>query len=222
MESLTEDLYNAAEKLIEEVEEMGSFCSLQPAHTDGGRVCDGMLGWYCLMVAFAVIMIAVCLSGGMAAAIEGGMPKLMIEESAAKKQARIDSGQETVVGVNKCVSSTCWLAGEFVESASHLSTHAARDGRLVFFSPCRYLSDAEPVDVLAIDNAAVRAKQVARLKSVREARDETAAQEALSALRESARLTESTGSGEHPQNLLALVRCCRLSGGGCFFCCCCC
>ena len=46
----------------------------------------------------------------MAAAIEGGMPKLMIEESAAKKQARIDSGQETVVGVNKCVSSTCWIA----------------------------------------------------------------------------------------------------------------
>ena len=83
-----------------------------------------------------------------------------------------------------------------------------------FFSRCRYLSDAEPVDVLAIDNAAVRAKQVARLKSVREARDETAAQEALNALRESARLTESTGSGEHPQNLLALVRCCCLSGDG--------
>ena len=41
--------------------------------------------------------------GGMAKAIEQGMPKLRIEESAAKKQARIDSGQETVVGVNKYV-----------------------------------------------------------------------------------------------------------------------
>ena len=43
--------------------------------------------------------------GGMAKAIEQGMPKLRIEESAAKKQARIDSGQETVVGVNKYVLS---------------------------------------------------------------------------------------------------------------------
>lgn len=41
--------------------------------------------------------------GGMAKAVESGMPKLRIEESAAKKQARIDSGNETIVGVNKCV-----------------------------------------------------------------------------------------------------------------------
>lgn len=39
--------------------------------------------------------------GGMAKAIESGMPKLRIEESAARKQARIDSGQDTIVGVNK-------------------------------------------------------------------------------------------------------------------------
>ena len=63
----------------------------------------------------------------MAAAIEGGMPKLMIEESAAKKQARIDSGQETVVGVNKCVSSTCWLASLLIGECWP-STHIGRDG----------------------------------------------------------------------------------------------
>jgi methylmalonyl-CoA mutase len=41
--------------------------------------------------------------GGMAKAVESGMPKLRIEEAAAKKQARIDSCKEVIVGVNKCV-----------------------------------------------------------------------------------------------------------------------
>lgn len=129
MESLTDELYQAAEQLIQEVEEMG----------------------------------------GMAKAIDSGMPKLRIEESAAKKQARIDSGQETVVGVNK------------------------------------YVTDADTVDVLAIDNAAVRSKQVARLVDVRAARDEAAVTASLDALRESAAHTESTGDGNHPQNLLKLA-----------------
>ncbi|CAB3985968.1 Methylmalonyl- mutase, mitochondrial [Paramuricea clavata] len=61
MECLTDDLYEAAEKIIEEVEELG----------------------------------------GMAKAVAEGMPKLKIEECAARRQARIDSGSETIVGVNK-------------------------------------------------------------------------------------------------------------------------
>jgi methylmalonyl-CoA mutase len=61
MESLTNDIYDAALKLITEIEDMG----------------------------------------GMAKAVDSGMPKLKIEESAAKRQARIDSGKETIVGVNK-------------------------------------------------------------------------------------------------------------------------
>jgi len=61
MESLTDELYNEAKKIIDEVES----------------------------------------KGGMTKAIATGMPKLRIEESAARKQARIDSGIETVVGVNK-------------------------------------------------------------------------------------------------------------------------
>ncbi|CAG8527955.1 59_t:CDS:10, partial [Dentiscutata heterogama] len=61
MENLTDEIYHAASKVVEEVEEMG----------------------------------------GMAKAVASGMPKLKIEESAARRQARIDSGQETIVGVNK-------------------------------------------------------------------------------------------------------------------------
>ncbi|MBZ9749704.1 methylmalonyl-CoA mutase [Deinococcus sp. HMF7604] len=99
--------------------------------------------------------------GGMAKAIESGIPKLRIEESAARKQARIDRGEDVIVGVNK------------------------------------YRPSAEtPVDVLDIDNAAVREAQIARLDRVRAERDPQAVQAALDALEEAAR----TGEG----NLLAL------------------
>ena len=85
--------------------------------------------------------------GGMAKAIETGMPKLRIEESAAKKQARIDLGQDVIVGVNK------------------------------------YLVDSnDEVEVLDIDNDAVRESQIKRLESIRASRDEKAVQEALEAL----------------------------------------
>jgi methylmalonyl-CoA mutase len=99
--------------------------------------------------------------GGMAKAIEAGIPKLRIEAAAARTQARIDSGQQSVIGVNK-------------------------------FRP-----DVErPVDVLKVDNASVRAQQVARLARLRAERDEAATQAALRALTEGAR-----GSA----NLLALA-----------------
>jgi len=90
--------------------------------------------------------------GGMAAAIETGLPKLRIEEAAARKQSRIDTGQEVIVGVNK------YLAPE---------------------------GDA-PLEVLQIDNDAVRESQVARLKQVRASRDNTAVQAALAAITECA------------------------------------
>lgn len=99
--------------------------------------------------------------GGMAKAIESGVPKLRIEESAARKQARIDRGEDVIVGVNK------------------------------------YRPTAEtPVDVLDIDNAAVRESQIARLNRVKAERDTAAVQKALDALTEAAR----SGTG----NLLAL------------------
>jgi methylmalonyl-CoA mutase len=85
--------------------------------------------------------------GGMAKAIEAGIPKLRIEEAAASTQARIDSGQQKIIGVN------------------------------VF----RPENEAE-IDVLKVDNAAVRAEQIAKLKTLRASRDERAAQAALEAL----------------------------------------
>ena len=75
-------------------------------------------------------------SGGMARAIEAGIPKLRIEEAAARTQARIDSGRQTVVGVN------------------------------------RYRLDHEdPIDVRKVDNAQVRADQLAKLERLRAERD---------------------------------------------------
>lgn len=99
--------------------------------------------------------------GGMTKAIESGMPKYRIEESAARRQAKIDSGFETVVGVNK------------------------------------YRKEKEdPIETLKVDNANVRKKQVARLKSVRESRDNDKVNECLDKLTECAK----TGKG----NLLEL------------------
>jgi methylmalonyl-CoA mutase len=100
--------------------------------------------------------------GGMAAAIEQGIPKMRIEEAAARTQAHIDSGRQTVVGVNKF-----------------------------------RLENEDAVDVLKVDNSAVRTAQIDRLKALRESRDEQAVQAALTALTKSA----ETGDG----NLLALA-----------------
>jgi methylmalonyl-CoA mutase len=100
--------------------------------------------------------------GGMAKAIDAGIPKLRIEEAAAKTQARIDAGAQSVIGVNK-------------------------------YPP----SDDAPIDVLKIDNSAVRARQIEKLKRLKAERDPTALQEALDALTRAA----DRGNG----NLLALA-----------------
>ncbi len=99
------------------------------------------------------IMAEVDQLGGMTQAIASGMPKLRIEESAARRQARIDRGEEVVVGVNKYV--------------------AAEGG-------------GGSVDVLDIDNTAVRDAQIARLAEVRASRDQDACSRALEALTEAA------------------------------------
>ena len=100
--------------------------------------------------------------GGMAKAIEAGIPKLRIEEAAAKTQARIDSGAQSVIGVNK-------------------------------YPP----TDEAPIDVLKIDNSAVRARQIEKLQRLRAERDPGALREALDALTRAA----DRGNG----NLLALA-----------------
>ncbi len=121
MEKLTQDMADAAWKIIEEVDAMG----------------------------------------GMTRAVESGWAKLRIEASAAEKQARIDSGRDVIVGVNKFK-----------------------------------LAKEDPVEILEIDNVAVRDNQIARLRAVRAARDSARVQAALAALTEAAK----NGSG----NLLAL------------------
>ncbi len=99
--------------------------------------------------------------GGMAKAIETGVPKLRIEEAAARRQAQIDSGAETIVGVNKY-----------------------------------QLEKEAPMDILEVDNTAVREAQIKQLQQLKAARDNTKVRQTLDALAESAR----TGEG----NLLAL------------------
>jgi methylmalonyl-CoA mutase len=89
--------------------------------------------------------------GGMARAIERGIPKLRIEEAAARTQARIDSGAQTVVGVN------------------------------------RYRLPSEPpIDVLKIDNSAVRSRQIAKLQRLKSERNASEVERMLAALRSAA------------------------------------
>ncbi|WP_343526453.1 methylmalonyl-CoA mutase [Sphingomonas sp.] len=99
--------------------------------------------------------------GGMAKAVAAGWPKAMIEEASAARAAKVDRGEDVIVGVNKY-----------------------------------RLADEAPVEILDIDNHAVRAGQIARIAAMKAARDEAACRAALDALRDGAR-----GKG----NLLALA-----------------
>ena len=90
--------------------------------------------------------------GGMAKAVAAGWPKAMIEEAAAARQARVDRGEDVIVGVNKY-----------------------------------RLATEDRLETLEVDNHAVREGQIARLKRVRETRDEAACRAALHALTEGAR-----------------------------------
>ena len=99
--------------------------------------------------------------GGMAKAVAAGWPKAMIEEAAAARQARVDRGEDVIVGVNKY-----------------------------------RLASEDQLETLEVDNHAVREGQIARIKRVRETRDEAKCRAALAALTEGAK-----GSG----NLLELA-----------------
>ncbi len=100
--------------------------------------------------------------GGMTEAVSAGLPKLRILEAAARRQARIDQGEEVVVGVNR-------------------------------YQP----DEEEAVEILSVDNMAVRDAQLRRLESVRISRDEARCQEALQVLEHAA------GDDGQNKNLLA-------------------
>jgi methylmalonyl-CoA mutase len=90
--------------------------------------------------------------GGMAKAVAAGWPKAMIEEAAAARQARVDRGDDVIVGVNKY-----------------------------------RLANEDQIDILEVDNAAVREAQIARIRDVKAKRDEARCQAALAALTEGAK-----------------------------------
>ena len=100
--------------------------------------------------------------GGMAKAIESGIPKMRIEAAAARKQARIDSGNDIIVGLNKY-----------------------------------RLEKEDPIDILDVDNTAVRISQIQRLQELRAKRDDAAVKAALAAI------TKCVETGEG--NLLSLA-----------------
>ncbi len=133
------------------------------------NVVDPLAGSYYVealtasMVAEARKLIAeVEAMGGMTKAVEAGMPKLRIEEAAARRQARVDRGEDVVVGVNKYK-----------------------------------LKQEDPIDILDVDNSAVRESQVVRLNTIRATRDKARVEAALAALTGAA----ADGSG----NMLALA-----------------
>ncbi len=94
--------------------------------------------------------------GGMAKATETGLPKLRIEEAAARRQARIDGGDDVIVGVNRYRA-----------------------------------TEQTPLDVLRVDNDAVRRTQVDRLRKLRAERDDKVVEHALTRLRGAARGTDN-------------------------------
>jgi methylmalonyl-CoA mutase len=106
-------------------------------------------------------------AGGMARAIEAGIPKMRVEEAAARTQARIDSGRQPVIGVNKY-----------------------------------RVAGADDIDVLKIDNRAVRAQQLEKLRRLRAERDPAACRAALDRL--TAAAGKPHGDGDE-NNLLALA-----------------
>ncbi len=99
--------------------------------------------------------------GGMAKAIESGIPKMRIEEAAARTQARIDSGLQTIVGTNKY-----------------------------------RLEEEEPLEILEVDNSAVRDAQIKRLAKLRAERNESECQAALDALTECVKTGEGNLLGK--------------------------
>jgi methylmalonyl-CoA mutase len=99
--------------------------------------------------------------GGMSKAIETGLPKMRIEEAAAKRQARIDTGKDRIIGVNAFVT-----------------------------------DDKTMMELLEVDNTAVRESQIARLKKMKAKREEGKVKEALEALTQAASGKSASGQSE--------------------------
>ena len=110
--------------------------------------------------------------GGMTKAIEKGIPKMRIEEAAAKKQAKIDSGQDIIVGVNKF-----------------------------------QIKEEDPLQILNVDNEAVRRSQISRLSSLKKNRNSKKVKEILTEITKNAKLDLQSNNPESlkKKNLLHLA-----------------
>ena len=110
--------------------------------------------------------------GGMTKAIEKGIPKMRIEEAAAKKQAKIDSGQDIIVGVNKF-----------------------------------QLKEEDPLQILDVDNQAVRKSQIDRLNQIKAYRNTTLVQKSLTDITKAAKrsISSNTSNTDSKRNLLDLT-----------------
>ena len=114
--------------------------------------------------------------GGMTSYISSGQAKLRIEESATKKQARIDSAEDVVVGVNKyCLD----------------KNQQSEDGSI-------------EDDVLQIDNTSVREQQISQLESLKNERNDDEVKEVLEKLEMSAKMERNTSQSDDPYNLMRL------------------
>jgi len=134
-----------------------------------------------MVAAAGAIVSEVEAMGGMTAAIASGWPKLRIEQCAARQQARIDSGAQTIVGVNKYAAAAAGSSGGGGGSGGSGG------------------GGGERVDVRTIDNSAVLAAQTARLAALRARRDPSTVAAALAALEAGAAASQAPGN-----NLLAL------------------
>ena len=134
--------------------------------------------------------------GGMAAAISAGVPKARIEEAAARTQARIDSGRQPVIGVNKYRPDRRGGESEGAngEGGSGDGAGGAGGGPGGGWGAGQGGGSDPEVEVLAIDNAEVRRRQIAGLKKLRSERDPEAVRAALEALTKAA--------SDRSQNLL--------------------
>jgi len=138
--------------------------------------------------------------GGMTKAIEKGIPKMRIEEAAAKKQAKIDSGQDIIVGVNKFQ-----LKEEDPLQILNVDNEAVRKSqikRLKF-----QLKEEDPLQILNVDNEAVRKSQIKRLSILKKNRDSKKVKEILTEITKNAKLHLQSNNPESikKKNLLHLA-----------------
>src|SRR5699024_2212751 len=141
--------------------------------------------------------------GGMAKAIETGLPKLKIEEAAAKRQAQIDSKAEIIVGMNKNqldkeeqidnleIKKKVDHEQKIEKKNKKQKKKIEKKEEIIVGMKKNKLDEEEPIDILDIDNTVVLEKQIERINKIKNERNEEEVQEMLSKVTESAKNNET-------------------------------